>query len=144
MYLAVTDEGATIAEIAKCYGISKNHLVKVAHNLSRQGYVHAQRGKSGGLRLARAPREINIGQVVRDTEPNFYLVECFNPKHNACPITASCRLTGILFEAKKEFMAVLNGYSLSDLLGNKEELRRDLTNAKSDFSSGTPLSSLGM
>lgn len=126
MYLGLAENGATIAEIANRYGISKNHLVKVAHNLSKQGYVLTTRGKSGGVRLARPPREINVGQVVRDTEPNFFLVECFNRDTDTCPITAACKLKSVLFEAQKEFMAVLNGYTLRDLLQPEAALRAQL------------------
>ncbi len=114
---------ATISEIAAGYGgISRNHLVKVVHNLSIHGYIRTTRGKGGGLMLAREPRAINIGDVVRHTEVNFDVVECFDKERNRCPITPACRLKGALREALSAFMVVLDGYTLADVLANKHEL----------------------
>jgi len=114
---------ATITEIAASYGISRNHLVKVVHNLATQGYIRTTRGRGGGLALARAPAEINIGDVVRHTEVNFHLVECFDQEHNTCPISAACILKAGLYEAQRAFIAVLDRYSLEDVLANQEWLR---------------------
>ena len=114
---------ATITEIAASYGISRNHLVKVVHNLATQGYIRTTRGRGGGLTLARAPVEINIGDVVRHTEVNFHLVECFDQEHNTCPISAACNLKGGLYEAQRAFIAVLDRYTLEDVLVNQEWLR---------------------
>ena len=88
---------ATITDIAQSYGISRNHLVKVVHNLAMQGFIHTARGRNGGITLERPTAEINIGDVVRHTEVNFHLVECFDHEHNSCPIAAAC----ILKEALK-------------------------------------------
>lgn len=129
VYLGLkTDELVTISEIAENYGISRNHLVKVVHNLSLTGFVDAIRGKGGGLRLARPPEQINIGDVIRHTEPNFNLVECFdNAKDSGgCPINAMCRLKGGLYKAYGAFMAVLDEISLADVLSNSDELAQPL------------------
>ena len=114
---------ATITEIADSYRISRNHLVKVVHNLAMQGFIVTTRGRGGGLALARAPLEINIGDVVRHTEVNFHLVECFDREHNTCPIAAACFLKDGLHEAQRAFMSVLDKYSLADIMTNKEWLR---------------------
>jgi len=129
VYLGLkTDQLVTISEIAENYGISRNHLVKVVHNLSLTGFVDAIRGKGGGLRLARPAEQINIGDVIRHTEPNFNLVECFdNPQDSGgCPINAMCRLKGGLHKAYVAFMAVLDEISLADVLSNSDELAQPL------------------
>lgn len=129
LYLAVTNENATITEIAERYNISRNHLVKVVHNLGKLGYITTVRGRQGGLRLARSPESINLGEVVRRTEPNFHLVECFDRINDQCILTPSCQLKGRLGKAFKAFMAVLDEYTLADLLGNRRELERLLLGA---------------
>lgn len=124
LYLGLNSRhNATITKIASSYGISRNHLVKVVHNLATQGFVHTTRGRGGGLALARAPAEINIGEVVRQTEVNFHLVECFDNAHNTCPISAACFLKSGLYEAQRAFIAVLDRYTLDDVLSNPEWLR---------------------
>src|SRR6185369_3161940 len=99
---------ATIGDIAAAYRISENHLMKVVHNLARHGYVQTTRGKGGGMQLARAPEEINIGAVVRITEDDMALVECFQDGPPKCPIVSACSLQGVLAEALREFFAVLD------------------------------------
>ena len=116
------DRLSTVSEIAQSYGISRNHLVKVVHNLSSLGFIQSTRGKGGGLSLARVPEQINIGDVVRHTEVNFNIVECFDGKNRGCPITAVCRLKGVLSDASSAFMRVLDGYSLADVLKNEHKL----------------------
>jgi len=124
LYLGLnTRHMATITEIAENYGISRNHLVKVVHNLATQGFVRTTRGRGGGLNLARPAEEINIGDVVRHTEVNFHLVECFDQEHNTCPISPACFLKGGLYEAQRAFIAVLDRYTLKDVLVNPEWLR---------------------
>ena len=113
---------STITEIANNYGISRNHLVKVVNNLANLGYIDTVRGRGGGMMLSRDPREINIGDVVRHTEVNFNLVECFDKQINTCPIARSCALKGALYEAQDRFMEVLDKYTLSDVLANRQEL----------------------
>ena len=107
-------ETVTIDEIAGFYRISRNHLVKVVHNLGVSGFILTTRGKHGGIKLARLPEEISIGQVVRHTEPDFDLLECFNSETDHCVITKSCRLKSVLYEARAAFIAVLDKYTLAD------------------------------
>ena len=116
------DRLSTVSEIAQSYGISRNHLVKVVHNLSTLGFIVSTRGKGGGLSLARAPEQINIGDVVRNTEQNFNIVECFDGKNRNCPITAVCRLKGVLGDAANAFLRVLDGHTLADVLKNEQRL----------------------
>ena len=124
MYLAVKQDGlCNIAEVADHYGISNNHLVKVAHFLGKEGYITTVRGKNGGLRLARDPADINVGEVVRKTEPDMALVMCFEPVHADCPIMPSCVLKSVLYEARSAFFAVLDRRTLADLARPREELR---------------------
>ncbi len=123
VYLGLKDEGlSTITEISDNYAISRNHLVKVVHNLSNNGFIHTVRGKGGGMRLAFSPDEINIGAVVRATENNFNIVECFERDDSSCPITPVCALKGALKEASRNFLAVLDRYTLADVLTNRDEL----------------------
>ena len=119
LYLAVKgEERATIHEIAESFGVSRNHLMKVVQDLSHRGYITTIRGKNGGLLLNRPPEEITLGGVVRDTEHELGLVECFRD-HNECIITPACRLKPILNEAMGAFMEVLDRYTLADMLGRR-------------------------
>ncbi|MEB2345416.1 MAG: Rrf2 family transcriptional regulator [Deltaproteobacteria bacterium] len=108
----------TIAEIARSYRISKAHLTKVVHQLGRSGYVETVRGRGGGLRLARRPEEIGVGEVVRVTEGSLALVECFEPGGD-CPIMSACGLQPVLDEALAAFLGVLDGYTLEDLVARR-------------------------
>lgn len=120
--LAVRKEGATVAEIAHAYGISRNHLVKVAHHLGQLGYIETTRGRSGGLRLTQSADSIHIGEVVRKVESNFDIVECFQAQGGKCPIVPACALKGALAEARHAFMDVLDRYTLDDIVQDREEL----------------------
>ena len=91
----------SVDEISRAYGISRHHLVKVVQTLTDLGVVAAQRGRGGGMRLARRPSEINVGWLIRRTEPHFNLVECFDPEANTCPIAPACGLKGALHRARK-------------------------------------------
>ncbi len=116
IYLAQNaDKVVTISELADFYRISRNHLVKVVHELGLNGYVQTSRGKHGGIRLARAPDQIVIGEVVRQTEPDFDLLECLNPKADKCVITNVCKLKSVLVDARDTFLTQLDGYTLADL-----------------------------
>lgn len=127
MYVSVKRDGlVTIQEVADAYGISKNHLMKVAFELGRKGFVETVRGRGGGLRLARPPEKIGVGEVVRAMEEDFTMVECFDPKTNQCVITGPCRLRGALSRALKAYFAVLDEYTLADLAGQNPVLARVL------------------
>ena len=115
------DTLATTQDIAARYGISGNHLVKVVQELSRHGYVEAVRGKGGGIRLARPPEAINLGELVSRME-EMALVECFDAG-NTCRITPTCRLKSILGEALAAFIGVLSRHTLADIVGPAADLR---------------------
>lgn len=122
MYLGVhTERLTTIAEIAGAYGISENHLMKVVHQLGRMSYIETVRGKGGGMRLAKPPAEIRLGEVIRQTEVDWALVECFATGSN-CQIHAACCLPSILEEALSALFKVLDSYTLADLLRRPDEL----------------------
>ena len=128
MFLALRgDELATIAEIARAYGVSKNHLMKVAYQLGLAGYVETVRGKGGGLRLARQPQDIVLGEVVRRTEPDMSLVPCFAPDDVSCAIFPSCALRGALSGARDAFLAALDRYTLADLVRPRAPLGKLLS-----------------
>ncbi|MCY1054050.1 Rrf2 family transcriptional regulator [Nannocystis sp. SCPEA4] len=117
LYLAVhRDRLVPVAEVSAAYGISNHHLVKVAHQLARLGYIESARGRGGGLRLARDPAKVTVGEVVRATEPHFHVVECFDGDHNTCPIVGACGLVRTLAQARERFLEVLDGQRLADLL----------------------------
>ncbi|MGO8754605.1 MAG: Rrf2 family transcriptional regulator [Gallionellaceae bacterium] len=117
IYLALEkDEVVTISELADFYKISRNHLVKVVHNLGLSGFILTTRGKHGGIRLARSPDDIVIGEVVRETEPDFDLLECFNPAEDHCVITRSCGLKSVLLDARNTFLGILDQYTLADIV----------------------------
>ena len=121
IYLAINqDQLTTISDIAKSYGISKNHLMKIVQQLNQQGYLLATRGKNGGIKLNRPAEKINIGQLVREIEGENKLVECFG-SDNQCVITPSCQLKNIFAEAQDNFFKTLDAYTLSDLLGPKQQ-----------------------
>lgn len=124
MYLGVRGQQyqATIQEIADTYNISKNHLMKVTHQLGQLGLIETVRGRGGGIRLAHDPKDINIGAVVRKTEEDFHLVECFDPKNNLCKIAPECQLKNALNEALQAYLKVLDSYYLGDFLHATEGL----------------------
>lgn len=123
LYLGLhPDKRVTISEIADAYGVSRNHLVKVVHNLALEGWIHTIRGKSGGMQLAFPPDQINIGAVVRKTEPHMNLLECFDREINTCPIISTCALKRVLYQARKAFMDVLDQYTVADALGQPQAM----------------------
>lgn len=125
MFLGMNrDRLVTIQDIADTYSISKSHLMKVVHQLGLAGLVETIRGRSGGLRLGKEPEQINIGDVVRGTEPDFVMVECFDRQTNECILAPSCELHSVLRRATDAYLKVLGGVTLADLLRNSGSLRR--------------------
>lgn len=115
------DRLVTIADVATAYDISANHLMKVVHQLAQSGEVATVRGQHGGLRLARRPQDINIGAVVRRTEPDMQLVPCFGSE-SGCRIQPECFLASVLDEALSAFLGVLDRYTLADLLRTPDRI----------------------
>jgi Rrf2 family nitric oxide-sensitive transcriptional repressor len=119
IYLAIPRERlATISQIAGRYGISRNHLMKVVYELGLAGYIETIRGQNGGMRLAKPPGQIRLGEVVRRTEPDMALVPCYDPVNAACAIMPACNLRGALHRAREAFLAVLDEYTLANLADN--------------------------
>lgn len=109
------DRLCTIAEVAQTYGLSQPHLMKITHLLSQRGWLETTRGKNGGMRLAMPPDQINLGAVVRDTEHDFLLVECF-AENNSCTLSGQCGLTAIFSGALQSFLSYIDNYTLADIL----------------------------
>jgi len=119
MYCAATCQRAvlpTVAEIAQAHGISRSHLTKVVMTLAAQGWLETQRGRGGGLRLLQPANLIRVGDVVRRTEADFHLVECFDPTGNTCRMGGHCHLQNVLAQAMQAYLAVLDGVTLADLV----------------------------
>lgn len=149
IYLATQGEQerlANIQDIADVYDISKNHLTKIVHQLATLGYIESVRGRNGGIRLAKSPETINIGDVIRQTEADFSIVDCFSPiieeamlstpqgikspeeglsikqQMELCKINPVCQLKHVFYEATQSFLSVLDKYTLADITTNKKEL----------------------
>ena len=119
MYCAACKERAepvTITEIAEKHGISRSHLTKIVQQLAARGWLETTRGRGGGMRLAVPATDLGLGTVVRATETDFAVVECFEPSLNQCRMNANCRLKGVLNSATQSFLAVLDGVTLADLV----------------------------
>jgi len=119
MYCAATEgrpQPVTITEVAQGYGISRSHLMKIVQELSASGLLETTRGRGGGIRLKRPASEIRIGAVVRATETDFNLVECFDPGTNQCRLSVDCALKGVLRRALQAYFAVLDEVTLADML----------------------------
>lgn len=115
IYLSLhQDKTVTIDEINEYYQISRNHLMKVVHDLSLKGFINTSRGKHGGMRLAREPDQIVIGDVVRQMEPHFNIVECFSEDHGPCRVVPVCSLKAVLDDALEQFLVHLDGFTLAD------------------------------
>lgn len=120
MYLGFRgDDRVTIAEIADAYDVSRTYLMKVVSHLAARGYVHTVRGNGGGLELSRDAALINLGEVVRECEPDFDIVECLGETHSDCPLFPECVLRSLLREATRNFLATLERHSLRDLIQNR-------------------------
>lgn len=127
IYVAVhPDELVTIQRIADAFDIPKNHLIKIVQQLGADGFLHTVRGRAGGITLGRPAAEINLGDVVRATEPDFRLVECFRADDNHCVITRACGLRGVLNDALRAYFAVLDTYTLQNLVDRPNALSRAL------------------
>ena len=113
------DQRCLTAEVASAYGISRHHVVKVVNELQHLGYIETTRGRMGGFTLARSPEHIRVGDVVRRTETTT-LVECFDRHTNTCPLAQACGLKGILAEAFAAFIAVLDRYSIADMVARPQ------------------------
>jgi Rrf2 family nitric oxide-sensitive transcriptional repressor len=125
LYLAChPDQFVSVDEVSRAYRISRHHLVKVVQTLTDLGVVEAQRGRGGGMRLAKLPSTINVGWLIRQTEPHLNLVECFDPVTNTCPIAPACGLKGALVRAQRAFLSVLDEYTLDDFRSQRSELVR--------------------
>lgn len=108
---------ATTGEIARAYDVSENHLVKIVHGLVKLGYVQSVRGNGGGIRLARPAAEINLADVVRDTEERLHLVECLaGDGDGACRLVPMCRLKDILKQVQDDLLCSLARYTIEDLV----------------------------
>ncbi len=119
MHLAANpDRLVRVRDVADRFRISQNHLMKVAFLLGKEGFIQTVRGRAGGLRLARKPESIRVGDVVRRMETGIPLVECFSAEPGGCLISGACRLKGVLQEALGAFLGVLDRYTLADLAAN--------------------------
>lgn len=116
------DRMVTIAEIAGRFGISRTHLMKVVNQLVRDGFLYGRRGKGGGLRLGMQAHRIGVGAVLRRMEPDLNLVECFG-RDGVCLVEGGCRLKKAFGEALDAFLAVLDRYTLKDLLDSPATMR---------------------
>ncbi|MGI9280565.1 MAG: Rrf2 family transcriptional regulator [Endozoicomonas sp.] len=113
------DRLISIQEVTDVYELSRNHVMKIVQRLGQEGYLSTVRGKGGGFRMGRSAENINLGVAVRMMESTIVLVDCDEP---VCRISTSCRLKGVLADAMSAFMAVLDSYTLADLIKNRNEL----------------------
>lgn len=123
IYLACKPSGelTTISQLAEAYSISVHHVRVVVHKLGQAGYINSTPGKGGGIELAQRPDEILIGEVIRSTEKDFFIVECFNPE-GKCAIARACRLKHILGDALNAFIDTLDQYTLADITDNRHAI----------------------
>ncbi|MCW7537897.1 Rrf2 family transcriptional regulator [Aquabacterium sp. A7-Y] len=127
LYLATRPQRrATIAEIGAAFAISEHHLTKVVHFLAKQGWLASVRGRGGGLTLGRPASDIVVGHVVRDTEGPIRPAECFDETRNHCCLAPVCQLRDVMGEAVAAFHAVLDRYTLQDLVGDRAALSQVL------------------
>ena len=125
MYVAQQpDRLCTISEVAQAYAISEAHLMKVTHQLGLAGWIETVRGKGGGMRLARRPQCVSIGEVVRAMEAELGVVECLTAGGGSCVIAPACRLKSILHDATNRFLEELDQYTLADMLKSRAPLAR--------------------
>jgi Rrf2 family nitric oxide-sensitive transcriptional repressor len=123
MFLALNrDRLVTIGDIAESHKIAKNHLTKVVHHLGTLGFVETVRGRSGGMRLGREPADIRIGDVVRQTESDFYMASCFDANAPGCIYAAGCEMRGALARATIAFLEVLDQITLEQMVARDPQL----------------------
>lgn len=123
MYCAASDGRAqpvTVTEIAAAHGISRSHLTKIVMALAAQGWLETTRGRGGGLRLMKPAAQIGLGDVVRLTETDFTLVECFEPSYDQCGLSGRCQLQSVLHQALEAYFRVLDGVTLADLVAQQK------------------------
>lgn len=123
MYCDSNEGLSRVSEIAKFYGLSEQFLLKILQVLTKSGFVESVRGRNGGIRLKKQAEDIRIGEVVRVTEDNFALAECFEPGGSDCPLITTCGLNSALNEALSAFLGVLDKYTLSDLTNNERNIQ---------------------
>lgn len=141
MYCAARPERlVTISELAEQHGVSKNHLMKIVNDLARQGVLETTRGRGGGLRLLMKPSDIRVGDVVRNCETDFRLVECFDGRTNACSLTPSCRLKGVFNAALKAYFKELDAATLADIAGPPPLPRPSATKSRGVSPMASPVS----
>lgn len=116
----------TVDAVAATFGISRHHLVKVVHDLGRHGYLQTQRGVGGGFTLGRPPEAIRLGDIVRLGEETETVIDCIDAADRACRLFPACGLKRVLDEAAAAFFAVLDGYSLADLIQQPARMRTTL------------------
>ena len=109
------DQLLTIAEIAQALQVSRNHLMKVVNDLARQGILETTRGRGGGIRLLKTPEDIRVGDVLRASETDFRLVECFDSASDTCTLTPVCRLKDVLHKALRAYFSELDAVTLADI-----------------------------
>jgi Rrf2 family nitric oxide-sensitive transcriptional repressor len=122
MFAALKADDFRVDEVTAAYGISRNHVAKIIHRLAQLGYLETRRGRGGGIRLARPAAEIRIGKLVRQTEAQPVLVECFDPRTNTCPVSGTCYLKGALGEAMNAFYATLDRHTLESITTGPKRL----------------------
>ena len=131
IHLALHDDRlCSIGEMSRTYDVSHNHLMKVVNALARDGFIQTVRGRAGGMRLARPPEEITVGEVVRRTEEGFELADC-----SGCALSPACGLTSVLAKGMQAMIAVFDSFTIADLLTDKDVMRR-LINRESPLGIG--------
>lgn len=142
MYCAASqhrEQPVTITEIAQNYGISRSHLTKIVQELAAQKLLETTRGRGGGMRLNKPAEQINLGAVVRATETDFTIVECFDPANNQCRLSAHCGLKGVLSQAMQAYFAVLDGVTLADLVAARPVVVANPASRRAQAIPGLPM-----
>lgn len=131
-------EPVTITEIADSHGISRSHLTKIVQELAARGWLETTRGRGGGMRLSVPAQEICLGDVVRATETDFAMVECFDAAQNHCRLSQHCRLKGVLNQATQSYLAVLDGITLADLVAHTDSSASSASTIRVQLIPGLP------